>query len=543
MQASAKCEFRESDFKRPPVSREYVAALESRIASLESLLGNLKAADGDERNQILDDLEVQDYVPSFSGLPLADEIALSEAMTKASFQEMTDGSMIYHGPTSIFQNEVSPSIYPTSSSTASKPSAFHEDKANLTNQTMRLCIGLFFFWQYPLFMFIDREAFVQEFEDNPVDGNFCSPPLIYACAALGALMSKDPEIRPRAQEFADTAQTILTTDELGVSRPTSVQAWLCLAYFEVGLSNMSKSWLYTVHDMLSQTFAPKKMKDPAARRWNEVSLNKLNARLVAWHEALPTNMRWKKWFTNKDILQPNVSILHMFYHSTRICLNLPFLASVRHIPSTAELVDNDDDTPETASNNPIIKSLRICQSSAQGIADVLQRFKSQHTLGNAPLIFVGATIVATNAVLVTTRRQRGGGGVPQLMKDTLLPVLDGALEDMSASYKLAEEARAKVRIALKTKEQHRHDAGGQKPEIVPVGVDGESACGTEPVAVVVDPALSGPVDPPVTTAAGPGSATVTTEVPGFMSPEQQGSELEYLDGVTEFDWTDRPPIP
>ncbi|KAK1701813.1 hypothetical protein BDP67DRAFT_585826 [Colletotrichum lupini] len=73
--ASAKCEFRESDFKRPPVSREYVAALESRIASLESLLGNLKAADGDERNQILDDLEVQDYVPSFSGLPLADEIA------------------------------------------------------------------------------------------------------------------------------------------------------------------------------------------------------------------------------------------------------------------------------------------------------------------------------------------------------------------------------------------------------------------------------------------------------------------------------------
>lgn len=73
------------------MSREYVAALESRIASLESLLGNLKAADGDERNQILDDLEVQDYVPSFSGLPLADEIALSEAMTKASFQEMTDG--------------------------------------------------------------------------------------------------------------------------------------------------------------------------------------------------------------------------------------------------------------------------------------------------------------------------------------------------------------------------------------------------------------------------------------------------------------------
>ncbi|KAL2878695.1 hypothetical protein SGCOL_005919 [Colletotrichum sp. CLE4] len=720
---STKCEFRESDFKRPPVSREYVAALESRIASLENLLGNLKAADGDERNQILDDLEVQDYMPSFSGLPLADEIALSEAMTKASFQEMTDGSMIYHGPTSIFQNEVSTSMYPISSSTASKPSPFHEDKANLTNQTIRLCIGLFFFWQYPLFMFIDREAFIQEFEDNPVDGSFCSPPLIYACASLGALMSKDPEIRTKAQGFADAAQTILTTDELGVSRPTSVQAWLCLAYYETGVSNMSKSWLYTgksvlgntemlglwsdgvspgiafrmgqdlglqrdpahwgpeekpnqanpfpfnnefrrriywgsfltdkmfslflgrptfmyendadvniseplpyvkkgiqyrllrallidrlnrhdppiwenwlfshdldflktmrpagpkltllfnqqielariVHDMLSQTFAPKKMKDPAARRWNEVSLNKLNARLVAWHEALPTNMRWKKWFTNKDILQPNVSILHMFYHSTRICLNLPFLASVRHIPSAADLGANDDNNPETSSSNPIIKSLRICQSSAQGIADVLQRFKCQHTLGNAPLIFVGATIVATNVVLVTTRRQ--GGAVPQLMKDTLLPVLDHALEEMSASYKLAEEARAKLQTALNTKDLHRHAEMGQQPEAISGGAKSETASVTEPEVLVIDPALSRPDIAPETTTTGPSSGMTTAEALGFMSPERQGwepmsvldgevafwgnlgndifagSELEYLDGVTGFDWTDQPPIP
>ncbi|KXH27477.1 fungal specific transcription factor domain-containing protein [Colletotrichum salicis] len=607
-----------------PSPREYVAALESRIASLESLLGNLKAADGDERNQILDDLEVQDYVPSFSGLPLADEIALSEAMTKASFQEMTDGSMIYHGPTSIFQNEVSTSTYPTSSSTASKPSPFHEDKANLTNQTMRLCIGLFFFWQYPLFMFIDREAFIREFEDNPVDGTFCSPPLIYACASLGALMSKDPEIRTTAQGFADTAQTILTTDELGVSRPTSVQAWLCLAYYETGV--LPSEWARTLacretlhtggpEEKPNQadpspfnnefrrriywgSFLTDKMLSlflgrPTFMYENDADINiseplphdppiwenwlfshdlgflktmrlagpKLTLlfnqqiELVAWHEALPTNTRWKKWFTNKDILQPNVSILHMFYHSARICLNLPFLASVRHIPSTADLGANDDINPETSSSNPIIKSLRICQSSAQGITDVLQRFKSQHTRGNASLIFVGATIVATNAVLVTTRRQ--GGSMPQSMKDTLLHVLDNALEEMSASYKLAKEARAKVQTALNTKDLHRHAEMGQQPEAIPGGAK----------IFVVDPALSRPDIPPETTTTGPSSGTTTAEAPGFMSPEQQGwepmsvldgeaafwgnlgndifagSELEYLDGVTGFDWTDQPPIP
>ncbi|KAF9869953.1 transcription factor [Colletotrichum karsti] len=422
--ASAKCEFRESDYKRPPVSREYVTALESRIASLEGFLARLKEANNDERNQILDEVEIKDYVPSFSGLPLEDETTLSEALMKASLQETVDGSMIYHGPTSIFQNDIRDAN--ASTSTSSRPSPFQGDRSSLTTQTMRLCLGLFFYWQYPLFMFIDREAFVAEFEDNPIDGDFCSIPLIYAAAAIGALMSKDLNIRGRAQTFAEIAQHILTTEGLNAPRPTSVQALLCCGYYEIGQGNISRGWMFAgmafrmgqdigfqrdpkhwdseekpkslspfpfdnefrrriywgcfladkifslflgrppfmyendadvnlseplphdppvwenwlfshdlgflktvrpagpkltllfnqqielariIHDMLSTTFAPKKKNDSHARRWTEVSLNKLNARLVAWHEALPTNMRWKKWFTNKDNLQPNVAIL------------------------------------------------------------------------------------------------------------------------------------------------------------------------------------------------------------------------------------------
>lgn len=94
-------------------------------------------------------------------------------------------------------------------------------------------------------MFIDREAFIQEFEDNPIDGDFCSPPLIYAAAAVGALMSTDPEVKATSSGFAEIAQSILLTDELGVPRPTSVQALLCLAYYEVGQGNMSKGWLFS----------------------------------------------------------------------------------------------------------------------------------------------------------------------------------------------------------------------------------------------------------------------------------------------------------
>ncbi|KAF3802847.1 putative transcriptional regulatory protein [Colletotrichum gloeosporioides] len=687
--ASAKCEFRESDFKRPPVSREYVAALESRIASLEGFLARLKEASNDERNQILDEVEIKDYVPSFSSLPLEDEAALSEALTKATLQETLDGSMIYHGPTSIFQNDYGDTC--GSSSGNSKKSPFQDDRSNLINQTMRLCLGLFFYWQYPLFMFIDREAFVAEFEDNPIDGDFCSPPLIYAAAAIGALMSKDPDIRSRAQGFADTAQSILTTEGLSAPRPTSVQALLCCGYYEVGQGNISRGWMFAgmafrmgqdigfqrepthwgsedrpnskspfpfdnefrrriywgcflsdkifslflgrptfmyendadvnlseplphdppvwenwlfshdlgflktvrpagpkltllfnqqielariIHDMLSTTFAPRKKTDAHARRWTEVSLNKLNARLVAWHEALPTNMRWKKWFTNKDNLQVNVAILH-----TRISLNLPFIASIGHMPSLSE------DKPENE-KNPLAQSFRVCRAGAEGIVDVLQRFKSEHTLGNAPLLFVGGCILAMNAILVTCRHMSNPSS---LANDTLLPILDDALQDMAHSWSLAGEARLKFKSVLDAKtrrsavpstEIDKHVLGSRSASEVPMSVPvlheefsitaaTTSAIASAPAPNTDSPGPGVPIDPTLIT---PGDESLVNmgiatqsgdlETPGQHVWEPMSvldseaaywagvggnflaeSDLDFFDGVPEFDWSEQPPIP
>ncbi|KAK2774479.1 transcription factor [Colletotrichum kahawae] len=686
--ASAKCEFRESDFKRPPVSREYVAALESRIASLEGFLARLKEASNDERNHILDEVEIKDYVPSFSSLPLEDEAALSEALTKATLQETLDGeiarqwmqhglvtdspgSMIYHGPTSIFQNDYGDTC--GSSSGNSRRSPFQDDRSNLVNQTMRLCLGLFFYWQYPLFMFIDREAFVAEFEDNPIDGDFCSPPLIYAAAAIGALMSKDPEIRSRAQGFADTAQSILTTEGLSAPRPTSAGMafrmgqdigfqrepthwgsedrpnskssfpfdnefrrriyWGCFLsdkIFSLFLGrptfmyendadvNLSEplphdppvweTWLFShdlgflktvrpagpkltllfnqqielariIHDMLSTTFAPRKKTDAHARRWTEVSLNKLNARLVAWHEALPTNMRWKKWFTNKDNLQVNVAILHTLYHSTRISLNLPFIASIGHMPSLSE------DKPENE-KNPLAQSFRVCRAGAEGIVDVLQRFKSEHTLGNAPLLFVGGCILAMNAILVTCRHMSNPSS---LANDTLLPILDNALQDMAHSWSLAGEARLKFKSVLDAKirrsagpstEVEESAPGSRSASEVPVPVPilhEELSTATAMTSVVTSapapgmtsPGTDVPIDPTLITPGddSPGNMGIAAQSAGLESPGQHvwepmsvldseaaywagvgdnflaESDLNFFDGVPEFDWSDQPPIP
>ncbi|KAF6818769.1 transcription factor [Colletotrichum sojae] len=658
--ASARCEYRESDFKRPPVSREYVASLETRIASLEGFLARLKDAGGDERNQILDGAEVKDYVPSFSETPLLEEeSAISEALAKASLQETTDGLMIYHGPTSFFQGDVGDARAASSSST-SKPSPSQADRANLSNPTMRLCVGLFFTWLYPLFMFIDREAFLGDFEENPVDGDFCSPPLVYATAALGALMSGDPEVRALSATFAATAQNILLTEGMDAPKPTSIQALLCCGFYDVGQRKISRGWLLAgmafrmgqdigfqrdptylesemgersraksaspspypfdtefrrrvywgcflsdkifslylgrpatmhetdgdmniseplpneppiwdnwlsahdlsslktmrpdgdgpgltpvfnqeielariIHDMLSTTFAPKKQKDAKARRWTEISLNKLNARLVAWHEALPADMRWKKWWTNKDVLQPNVAILHVLYHSTRICLNLPFLASVGPNPSISD---------ET-SNNPLAVSYRICKTAAESLSDVIQRFRGQHTLGNAPILFVGGSVIAMNAIMVTLRHQGGGSGPAPSVKDTLLPFLYEALGELAPSWSLAGEARLRFRSAL-NKQQHADGAAEDWQDGAPAPVPETPG----------DPSVAGPSSVDMTPRHGASFGNLSPEQYvwepmnvlggdaaywGAMGDSLLGTDLNFFDGMTDFDWPDEPP--
>ncbi|TDZ41424.1 putative transcriptional regulatory protein [Colletotrichum trifolii] len=549
--ASVKCEFRESDFKRPPVSREYVATLESRVASLEGFLAKLKAASSDERNHMLDEVEMRDYIPSFASLPPEEESALSDALMKASLQESPDGTMVYFGPTSVFQDQMSSAR--ASPSVNSKPSPYQEDRSMLVNDTIVLCINLFFHWQHPLFMFIDREAFLTDFEENPVEGEFCSPPLIFGCAALGALMSKDPEIKSKAQAFAETAQHILTTEGLNCPRPITVQAFLLVGYYEAGIGQLSRGWLSAgtafrmgqdigfqrdptywgevdsqrsssltkqfhrhvywgcyvadkiyslflgrpavmhendgdvslveeppqdspiwenwlathnlerlkdvdangpsltllfnqqielgriVDDMLSTTFAPRKRTDAHARKWTEVSLNKLNARLVAWHEALPSNMRWKKWFTNKDVLEPGVAILHVFYHATRLCLNLPFITAVASIPSLSE------EAADESGQDPLVESFRICKSGAQVMMDILQRFRNQHTLHRAPMLFIGASLLSMKAIMVTSRHE---GVKPPLCKGSALAQLDAVLAELGPTWSLANEVRLKFISAL-----------------------------------------------------------------------------------------------
>ncbi|KAG8164038.1 hypothetical protein KVR01_005956 [Diaporthe batatas] len=454
--------------------------------------------------------------------------------------------------------------------TSAVSSPFANSVNALHTPTIRLCIALFFGWQYAHFPFIDREYFLQMFEDSSatgVESGFA--PLVYACCSVGALMSQDVEIREEAAPFAQYSEELLTLDKLNAPSITVVQAFLVLAAYNFGSGRMTRGWVLSgvsfrmgqelgfqrdhshweiarkpsntpsvnfnnehwrklywgsflvdkilslfmgrptfmhdtdadvdisepppddphiwedwllshdlgflvedrtaapnhtsllhqqvelgriIHDILSTTFVPKRNEQSKARRWTNVLLNQLNARLLAWHETLPSDMRWKKWVTAKENLLPDIAMLHALYHNTRICLNLPFLASSLEDgprPSGATQSHGGPSKPQAAQARYLVESANICRLSSESLVDILHRFRAQHTLANSPIILLYAAIVAANACLVTLRHQHRSTAEPPLrIRDTSLPALDTYLQELSVSWALAGEARIKFQRAL-----------------------------------------------------------------------------------------------
>jgi hypothetical protein len=131
---------------------------------------------------------------------------------------------------------------PMASTAVSSP--FHNSVSALHTPTIRLCIGLFFRWQYTHFPYIDRDYFLQMFEDGSAAGIETGfVPLVYALCSIGALMSPDPGIRAEAALFARYSESLLALDKLHAPSTTMVQALLVLAAFSFGSGRLTKGWV------------------------------------------------------------------------------------------------------------------------------------------------------------------------------------------------------------------------------------------------------------------------------------------------------------
>jgi len=103
------------------------------------------------------------------------------------------------------------------------------------------CLDLYFQWQNPHCMFIDRELFMRKYPHATRGEKRAMEPLVYAACALGALMSLDLEIKQMADVFSKSAQNIIL-GSLFQPDALLIQALLCCAQYESGHDHPSKAW-------------------------------------------------------------------------------------------------------------------------------------------------------------------------------------------------------------------------------------------------------------------------------------------------------------
>ncbi|KAF5258444.1 hypothetical protein FOXYS1_10981 [Fusarium oxysporum] len=235
-EASKPCEYREQDKKKRPVSSKYVSELEERIAYLEGLIIKI-------RDTVPEARSIVSETSGFSEITLPPKIQSQPSPAVISPQPDNlepdmEGSLIYHGPTSIIHGKLPQAnrvaTHPDNSTLNANTNSNFEQVAqhfgiSLDNDLVTSALMHFFKWKYPQFMFIYREAFLRDHFGDRQSCKYWSSGLVLSICALGLLMSPNA-VQRRAM--------------YGFARPSiaTVQAFLCLAFYEIGRGNMSKGW-------------------------------------------------------------------------------------------------------------------------------------------------------------------------------------------------------------------------------------------------------------------------------------------------------------
>lgn len=124
------------------------------------------------------------------------------------------------------------------------------------------------------------------------------------------------------------------------------------------------------------------------------------------------------------------------YQTTRLRLNRPLLGRKWHGIYSKHR------------SNGVCQAFDICEDSIETVVGILRRFSVQHTLKNAPLVFVYGLIAAVDASLAMASGRAPEEGSDPLPGETVLLTMDTMLLELSHSWRIAGDARNGLRDRL-----------------------------------------------------------------------------------------------
>jgi len=139
----------------------------------------------------------------------------------------------------------------------------------------------------------------------------------------------------------------------------------------------------------------------------------------------------------------------MLFQTTRLILNKSILTRYKHKALSFQ-----------SSPDIVMEALRLCDASVEMIVAILRRFGAQHSLQNAPFVFVHGAIIAADAArsLSSWRRADGGSENNSRIPDTetVLPILESMLVDLSSAWSIAQDACNELRMIMDRRSSSPH---------------------------------------------------------------------------------------
>ncbi|KAL3428520.1 fungal specific transcription factor domain-containing protein [Phlyctema vagabunda] len=234
--AGVQCEYRESDCKRAPISREYVTALECRIASLERALEMKGAVHCNHDCNVVTSAQEGRLDMSLAGSDLDGNVTQSSSNEKDTIK--------CHGSSDVYDTCILRAMEPERSLHIPSLETVQMDREMLPRGSfIEECLNLYFRWLHASFAIIDQAQFFAEFGSGTYSTEMCSPALVYAMSALGALVSDEPAIRTMADDYACEARRRMIPSGYPPSM-SMIQAALLCAMYETGQGDQSNLWFY-----------------------------------------------------------------------------------------------------------------------------------------------------------------------------------------------------------------------------------------------------------------------------------------------------------
>ena len=165
-------------------------------------------------------------------------------------------------------------------------------------------------------------------------------------------------------------------------------------------------------------------------------LNRVNLDLCRWQESLPDILRWNKWEPTTKPLKPVVAALQLVIPMSFLKRNLiepRWLIKPQHsvLFNSIRIAVNFDIAVLSGASEHITVARHTCEVSAQDIIALVRKYRSQHGLHHAPLIFVYGIVQAARF----SSSQRSEIDTKYLLQ---------ALDDSSVTWELARQTKLRL---------------------------------------------------------------------------------------------------